>query len=212
MAQDWFRFHALALNNPRVRRLSDKNFRIWVNLMCVVCLEGDASNGKLPSLEDCAMMLHETVDETKVAFHALQTAGLIETVDETFRISKWKEKQYKSDTSTERVRRHRKRLRNVPETAPDTEQNTEQNIPPPTPPRGERVSDFSERERKSYDILAKMTEHGRDRARIEAPRWDLNFLAGEYNQAIRSGKIDPPAIPNLAFPAWCKSRTKGNPP
>ena len=32
----WFRFYAEAMRNPKVARLSDKEFRLWVELLAVV--------------------------------------------------------------------------------------------------------------------------------------------------------------------------------
>jgi len=133
----WFRMYGEALNDPKVQKLPPEIFKIWVNLLCLAC----TNNGALhETLEDNSFALHETLDSVSSAFHHLEKVGLLVTVGETFHIKNWGKRQYKSDTSTERVKRFRKRSRNVTVTAPDTEQNryrtdTEIDSKPPTPLR-----------------------------------------------------------------------------
>jgi hypothetical protein len=83
------------------------------------------NGGRLPSVADCAFAFRETEASVSSAFHALKADGLLVTVDETFQPKNWRKRQYKSDTSTDRVREFRKRSRNVTETAPDTETEAE---------------------------------------------------------------------------------------
>src|SRR6185312_7315007 len=52
----------------------------------------------------------------------------------------WAKRQYKSDTSTDRVKRYRKRFRNDAETPPETETEAETEEPPVSPPAGDKVT------------------------------------------------------------------------
>jgi len=117
----WFRMHDCILDDPQVQRLPENVFKIWVNSLALCSRNG----GKLPSLKDCAFAFRETEASVSSAFHALTEADLFVTVDETFQPKNWKKRQYKSDTSTDRVREFRKRSRNGGETSPDTEAETD---------------------------------------------------------------------------------------
>jgi len=134
----WFRFYGEALNDPKVQTLEPSVFKIWVNCLCLAC-NLQSKDGNIGTIDDVSFALRETVSTVTSAFHALEERGLIETKNETFHIPAWRKRQYKSDSSTERVRRHRKRYSNVTVTAPDTDTDTDtekKHIPPPNPPQG----------------------------------------------------------------------------
>lgn len=125
----WFRMYDEILDDPKVQKLPPKLYKIWVNSLALCSRNG----GHLPSIADCAFAFRETEETVSSAFHALKLEGLFVTIDGTFQPKNWRKRQYKSDTSTDRVREFRKRSRNVTETAPDTESDTEtekKNNPP----------------------------------------------------------------------------------
>jgi hypothetical protein len=136
MSNQWFRLYSEVLNDPKVQKLSGDLFKIWVNILCVAC----TNNGTLPSLEDVSFALRIPFHETKTAFQELEKFGLLVTVDETFQIYNWGKRQYKSDASTDRVRRHRKQNRNVSETPPETEQNRDRTEQKESKSRGSRFA------------------------------------------------------------------------
>jgi hypothetical protein len=107
----WFRFYDDALNDPKLLRLSDRMYRVWVGLLCVA----SKNDGKLPSMEDCALMLRLQPERMAEAIVSLVGAGLLDRDGATLSPHKWNARQYKSDVSTERV----KRFRNGGETAPE---------------------------------------------------------------------------------------------
>jgi hypothetical protein len=141
----WFRFYQETLDDPKVQQLAPQDFKAWVNLLCLAC-RGD---GILPSLEDVAFALRMSENETRSTLDRLAIAGLIATRKGgangmRYAIVNWDEKQYKSDTSTDRVKRFRQRSSAVSETVtvtpPDTDTDTESdtdiynnNIPPLSP-------------------------------------------------------------------------------
>lgn len=126
----WFRLHNKLLNDPVVQNLSDKHFKIYINLLCHASIVDE--DGYLGTIDEISFALRETKDNVSSCFIALHDANLIvtsETDGETFHIPQWKKKQYKSDTSTDRVRKHRqktKRSKTVTVTPPDTDTDTEQ--------------------------------------------------------------------------------------
>ncbi len=54
-----------------------------------------------------------------------------------------------------------------------------------------------------------LTDSGRERARANAPGWDLHHLMRVYDQSVRIGHMAAPNNPDAAFAGWCKSYTKG---
>ena len=88
----------------------------------------DSKDGNIGTLETVSFAFRETKETVSSAFHPLIERNLLVTVGETFHIVSWRKRQYKSDTSTERVKRHRKRSRNVTVTAPDTDTDTDNTL------------------------------------------------------------------------------------
>jgi hypothetical protein len=116
----WFRFHADAMRNPKVGRLSDKDFRLWVELLAVAA----ENDGLIPCLSDLKHVLKRRLDHLSTGVKQLISMGLIDALDGGYEPHNWSKFQYKSDVSTDRVKRHREK-RNVSETPPETETDTE---------------------------------------------------------------------------------------
>lgn len=116
----WFRFHADAMRNPKVGRLSDKEFRLWVELLSVAA----ENDGLIPCLSDLKHVLKRRLDHLSTGVKQLISVGLIDALEVGYEPHNWSKFQYKSDVSTERVKRHREK-RNVSETAPDTDTDTD---------------------------------------------------------------------------------------
>jgi hypothetical protein len=119
----WFRFYDGVLDDPKVQRLPDTAFRAWVNLMCLASrCEGRIAK----NWDDISFALRSTIDAAKVVLLMLVDVGLIEEKKNWYEPHNWKERQYKSDSSTGRVKRFRKRSETVSETPPE-QSRTEQN-------------------------------------------------------------------------------------
>jgi hypothetical protein len=121
----WFRYYDEAINDPKILKLSDEQFRFWVGILCVA----SKCDGTLPSHEDIAIHLRMKVEKVRRHFSALIDVELIDRDGDDFHPHNWDARQYKSDTSNERVKRHRKRKCNVTSTVtvtpPETEADTE---------------------------------------------------------------------------------------
>lgn len=133
----WFRFYDAALDDPKVQRLDGDTFKAWVNLLCLASRNG----GFLPSLADIAFALRVDGDGARTLVERLLDATLLDKVSggaDGYRYAphSWQERQYKSDTSTDRVKRFRQRFSNGDETAPDTETEAETEKKKVTPPKG----------------------------------------------------------------------------
>lgn len=102
----WFRFYTEVVNDPKVQRLSPTLFRHWVNLLCIASEHG----GVLPPCEDIAFRLRISKGQTCKVVEALAERGLFDRRGENLMPHNWAGRQYKSDVSTERVRRFRERF------------------------------------------------------------------------------------------------------
>lgn len=132
----WFRFHDQALNDPKVQTLDGDTFKAWVNLLCLA----SQNDGRLPPESDIAFALRMDINGCRTVLERLLNGGLIDRLNGGrdgwhYAPHGWSQRQYKSDTSSERVKRYRQRYRNGNETAPDTETDTETENPP-SPPSG----------------------------------------------------------------------------
>lgn len=100
----WFRFYDEALKDRKVQRLSPHLFKAWVNLLCLASKEG----GKIPCDDDVAYELNLSVQDAAQQVQDLILAGLIDIDMRGQRFPhNWAERQYISDTSAARVRKHR---------------------------------------------------------------------------------------------------------
>lgn len=123
----WFRMYDEILDDPKVQLLSGDDFKGWINILCLA----SRRDGKLPPVADISFALRETLDAVSTLLGRLLDGGLIERRSggadgAHYAPYKWNERQYKSDTSTGRVKRFRDRYKPVSETAPDTEAETEE--------------------------------------------------------------------------------------
>lgn len=132
MAHGWFRFYDEVLDDPKVQKLPAETFKAWVNMMCLANRNG----GKIPCLADVSFAFRITDIQAQGQLDLMLHHGFIDTVRGKCEIHNWKKRQYKSDSSTERVKKYRvekvKRFSNVSETPDETHQNrteTEQNNP-----------------------------------------------------------------------------------
>lgn len=125
----WFRMYAEVLDDPKVQRLSGEEFKGWVNILCLTA----KFDGALPPVDDISFALRLDAKKAEKMVSRLISVGLLVETETGLKPHKWDSRQYKSDVSTDRVKRFRERSKKQPETepetTPDTETETEQNIP-----------------------------------------------------------------------------------
>ena len=145
MTNPWFRMHSELLNDEKVQALPAETFRVWVNLLCVT---NDSVSSTFHRVS-CPFKLRISETEFETHFETLHSCGLIIEVGDEYQPKGWNKRQYKSDNSTERVRKHREKKKkcNITETVtpavtvtpPDTDTDTEQK-PPIIPLKGESLN------------------------------------------------------------------------
>lgn len=138
--QPWLRLYRASLHSPKIVSLSDRQHRAWHN--CLLIADND---GALPSMRDIAVHMRMTTTEAEQLICDLVEAGLVDPVMDgtrtTYVMHDWQDHQPPSDTSTERVQKHRlskrnvtvtdvKRSSNVIESESDIESETEKKFLP----------------------------------------------------------------------------------
>jgi hypothetical protein len=126
----WWRAHDDAIDNPKLLLLSDRGHRAWFNLCCLT----SANGGNLPDLKVILVKIRMSAAKFEAVLRELREADLIEEDEHGMRPHDWNGRQFKSDVSTERVQRFRKRPRNVSstvsETPPDTDNRNREDSAP----------------------------------------------------------------------------------
>jgi hypothetical protein len=125
----WWRAYDEALNDPKVQRLPPHLFKTWFNLLCVA----SKYDGVLPPIHELAYLLRRRAEDVSRDVAALCARCLFDATERGVQPHNWDTRQYKSDLSTQRVSKHRKRFGNVSgnvsetanETPPETETETE---------------------------------------------------------------------------------------
>lgn len=103
----WFRFYSEVLHDPKVQRLPLKLYKFWTSCMCFAC----ENDGKLPKHQDISWVLRIDEDECLKMLKALKDAHLLDDVGSGIMPHNWNKRQFKSDCSTDRVRRSRERAK-----------------------------------------------------------------------------------------------------
>lgn len=101
----WFRFYDDVLDDPKVQRLPSELFKVWVNILCLASRNG----GYLPPIGDIWFSLRLCEKDARKHLDALAAAGLLDTDGETLHPHNWSGRQFSSDVSKDRVKRHRER-------------------------------------------------------------------------------------------------------
>ena len=126
----WLRLYDGILDDPKIQMLSDRAFRMLINLWCLAKRHG----GTLPAdLATLAFALRWPEGRVRDTLNILITAKLIDRVEDGYEPHDWNEHQYDSDSAAERMKRYRQRLKerntlrnnDVPDTEADTETEPE---------------------------------------------------------------------------------------
>jgi hypothetical protein len=205
MSLPWFRFYAEFAGDPIVQSLAFEDQRHFVVLLCMKCdgtLDRPIDN-KVRERIICRGLGLDPVTASE-AKRRLVEVGLI---DKDWQPSGWNKRQYVSDKSTDRVRKHRKnketgnvsetlpeRSCNGPDTDTDTEEKTrtratkprtqKQPLAPPPEVDAEAWSRFEQHRR---ELRKGLTEEGRKRNFALLARYPADVQAEMIDVSIRNG-------------------------
>ena len=108
MTLPWFRFYHEFATDPRVQMLSEEMQR---RLVMLFCLEASGENEKT-SLQEKAFFMRLDDVTLHVTLQVFQEKGFC---DENGRILNWQKRQFASDSSAARVKKHREKTRALKE-------------------------------------------------------------------------------------------------
>lgn len=144
----WFRFYSAILDSYTVMTLPKELRWDFVATLCVA--SKNEQRGYLPIDGKVAFLMKETLESWLIIKEKLLDAGLITQTEKGIVIIGWDEKQYQSDNSTQRVKKHREqndkcnvtetlhgRYSNAPDTETDIEADTDSDTDSEADPDGD---------------------------------------------------------------------------
>lgn len=136
----WFRMYAEFASDPKVQMLSECYQRRYMMLLCLRCSNGDVT------LQDTEVAFQLRIDVTEW----MQTKGVLvekNLINDSNQPTSWDKRQFASDSSAERVARHRankKEQCNVTVTPPEKEKETEKESKKENKTNAEALDGFDE--------------------------------------------------------------------
>ena len=109
MSGRWWRAYGRARHDPKLLKLSDKDFRWWFNLVCAASDNG----GVLPPCDDLAVEFRVSRAAMSKTLDAMVASGLFDHDETGIHPHNWNALQFVSDRSSDRVKQFRERRRNV---------------------------------------------------------------------------------------------------
>ena len=110
----WFRLYAEMPDDPKVGMLDDTTFRAWVTCLCFAAREGDS--GRIGTMAEINWAARR---DFTAHIEALDKAGLVTLRGDVFYVTRWRHRQFHSDSSAERTRKWREN-KNPVTSKPDT--------------------------------------------------------------------------------------------
>jgi hypothetical protein len=118
-ARPWFRFYVEAAFDPKLRRLTPTER--WVFVACCCGAAKESLRGRLAfgeqqpySIADIAQLADVRVDKVAAALNKMRALDMVDQDERGWFVVHWEDRQYESDSATERTRRWRERSRDVP--------------------------------------------------------------------------------------------------
>lgn len=124
MNRRWVRVYADILDDEKIAKMSAKTFKFFIFLL-VLCSE-EGSNGQvLTPVHSIYWRFRITKAAYNKAIKELTDLNIISLENNKITIKNWSKRQYKSDSSTDRVKRYRNVSKTLHETPPDTDTETD---------------------------------------------------------------------------------------
>lgn len=138
---EWLRLYTEIRNDRKLRRLPPAQRWLWVTML-TIARESPVPGALLLSenvpvnLEDLVDEAAITIEQVKAGIQSFKDQEMIEEINGVYYLINWNKRQFTSDSSTPRVRRHRdkkqqqdetlqERFNTVSETPPDSESDSE---------------------------------------------------------------------------------------
>lgn len=129
---EWFRLYSDVRSDNKLKTLTDSEFRVWVNLLCVASEQPDSDRGTIPA-DDLFVLAAEVAgtDETLLGetLAKLIRLRIVSMDDGIIHFLKWDKRQFASDNSTIRVQKHRAKKVQQASTVAFAPRNTHETFP-----------------------------------------------------------------------------------
>lgn len=106
---DYFAFYHDVIDNPKLATLAPETFRFWVFVLCIGSRQ--STRGSLPDVAEIAFRARVPLAEAEGHLNVLLARGLVSRSAGKLSITKWDDYQPKRYNSTERMRRHRAKVK-----------------------------------------------------------------------------------------------------
>jgi hypothetical protein len=193
----WFRLYNDVINDPKVQLLPKALRWAWIELLCLA----SKHDGVLPPVEQIAFAVRSSVNDAQADLDALIFAELIDIApDGRLTPHNWSERQFASDSSRERTKNYRERLKKRFGDGDVTSQVTTQDPDPET----ERDNNYpSTVDRASSGSKINSISLGVGRGGAVSPEARRRAAA-----ALGVASVDPLVA---RYEAWPKSRNARDP-
>ena len=114
----WFRLYHEIIDDPKIGMMSFEERWLWIEILCLASISRNGGNTDL-TVTETEWKLRRNIKEPlqKLLRNGLVTFHKRNDGEQTICVPKWDVRQFQSDTSTERVKKHReKRFSNGDET------------------------------------------------------------------------------------------------
>jgi hypothetical protein len=177
MNRRWVRVYADILDDPKIAQISAKSFKFFIFLL-VFCAENGIDDKILDDQASICWRFRISEKVYNEAIAELQDKDIISFKNNQLIINNWSKRQYKSDCSTERVKRYRNVTKTLHETPPETETETETDTDTETEGEAEKETECadapSSHQPKSVDALGNTINYYYKKV----PIWYNNILKG----------------------------------
>ena len=203
MAQPWLRLYREVVTDPKLCRLSGAARFVWIVLMCLANDNGrvEIADGVPYDRGDIANLAgvgNDTVDDAFAWF--IKTKMISTDATGNITLNNWNKRQFKSDDSTERVRKHRaKQACNADVTPPDTDTDTDTDTEAEkkktpkqrfTPPTVDQVRTHCTAKGYTFDpesFVAYYTANGWKVGRSSMKSWEAACVTWQKREPPRKG-------------------------
>jgi hypothetical protein len=140
----WFRVYSEIIDDPKMAKMNDETFRVFIYLLAVASEEGKDGEINMTT-DDIAWRVRIPAETLNTAIKYLSENNIVQTTENKIIVTNWKKRQFSSDNVSERVKRFRNKQCNVSrnvscnviDTDTDTDTDTEKrrgkkNFSPPS--------------------------------------------------------------------------------
>lgn len=86
MSARWFRFYAEAMRSPKVLQLTDREFRLWVQMLAIAA----ENDGFIPPADNLKRLLKARLDHLLTGVKRLLSVGLIDALEDGYEPHNWR--------------------------------------------------------------------------------------------------------------------------